>query len=101
LETLKRDSTHKVQRDNETWKRIKSLVLDGVTSPHSKRAYAQALDAFERWCAQTGGPGGHLGFTKATVQAWRMALESASLAASSILDQRAPQRGKKAGGGSR
>jgi len=26
--------------------RIKSLVLDGVTSPHSKRAYEQALDAF-------------------------------------------------------
>jgi site-specific recombinase XerD len=69
---------------DETWKRIKSLVLDGVTSPHSKRAYAQALDAFERWCAQTGGPGGHLGFTKATVQAWRTALESTALAAASI-----------------
>lgn len=69
---------------DETWKRIKSMVLDGVTSPHSKRAYAQALDAFERWCAQTGGPGGHLGFTKATVQAWRTALESTALAAASI-----------------
>jgi integrase/recombinase XerD len=69
---------------DETWKRIKSLVLDGLPSRHSKRAYEQALDAFERWCVQTGGPGGHPGFTKATVQAYRTALESASLAASSI-----------------
>ena len=44
---------------DEAWKRIKSLVLDSVASRHSKRAYEQALDAFERWCAQTGGPGGH------------------------------------------
>jgi site-specific recombinase XerD len=60
--------------------RIKSLVLDSVSSVHSKRAYAQALDAFEKWCAQTG----TVGFTKAAVQAWRTALESAGLAASSI-----------------
>ena len=60
--------------------RIKSLVLDSVSSAHSKRAYAQALDAFEKWCAQTG----TAGFTKAAVQAWRTALESAGLAASSI-----------------
>jgi site-specific recombinase XerD len=65
---------------DETWQRIKSLVLDSVTSPHSKRAYEQALDAFERWCAATG----ITAFTKATVQAWRAALETAGLAASSI-----------------
>jgi hypothetical protein len=47
--------------------RIKSLVLDSVTSPHFKRAYGQALDAFERWCAATG----VAAFTKTTVQAWR------------------------------
>jgi integrase len=69
---------------DDTWKRIKSLVLDSVTSRHSKRAYEQALDAFERWCAANGGPGGHAGFTKATVQAYRTALESTALAASSI-----------------
>ena len=69
---------------DEAWKRIKSLVLDSVTSKHSKRAYGQALDAFERWCAESGGPGGHPGFTKAIVQAWRTALESTALAASSI-----------------
>jgi site-specific recombinase XerD len=65
---------------DEAWTRIKSLVLDSVTSPHSKRAYEQALDAFERWCAQTGAAG----FTKATVQVYRSALEAAGLAASSI-----------------
>jgi site-specific recombinase XerD len=68
----------------EAWTRIKSLVLDSVTSPNSKRAYEQALDAFARWCAETGGPGGHAEFTKATVQAYRSALEAAGLAASSI-----------------
>jgi site-specific recombinase XerD len=65
---------------DETWQRIKSLVLDSVTSPHSKRAYEQALDAFETWCAA----GSVTGFSKATVQAWRATLETAGLAASSI-----------------
>lgn len=69
---------------DDGWKRIKSLVLDSATSKHSKRAYGQALDAFERWCAENGGPGGHAGFTKATVQAYRTALESTALAAASI-----------------
>ena len=40
----------------------------------------QALDAFERWCAETAAAG----FTKATVQAYRAALEAVGLAASSI-----------------
>jgi integrase len=62
------------------WAGLKSLVLDGVTSTHSKRAYAQALDAFARWCASTGAAG----FTKATVQAYRVAIEAGGLAASSI-----------------
>ena len=64
----------------EAWLRLKKLVLDSVTSPHSKRAYEQALDAFARWCAETRADG----FTKATVQAYRTALEAAGLAASSI-----------------
>jgi site-specific recombinase XerD len=65
---------------DEAWIRIKRLVLDSVTSRHSKRAYEQALDAFARWCGETGATG----FTKATVQAYRVALEAAGLAASSI-----------------
>jgi integrase len=64
----------------EAWSRIKSLVLDAVPSPHSKRAYEQALDHFERWRSESGAPAFH----KATVQAWRAALEAAGLAASSI-----------------
>ena len=59
---------------------MKSLVLDSVTSPHSKRAYDQSLDAFARWSRETNAAG----FTKATVQAYRSALESAGLSASSI-----------------
>lgn len=62
------------------WARLESLVIDSVSSPHSKRAYRQALTAFARWCAAAAAPG----FTKATVQAWRAALEAEGLAASSI-----------------
>ena len=51
-----------------------------MTSVHSKRAYGQALEHFEGWCAATGARG----FSKATVQAYRAALEAAGLAASSI-----------------
>jgi site-specific recombinase XerD len=65
---------------HEAWKRLQSLVLDSVRSTHSKRAYAQALDAFAQWCRTTAAPG----FSKATVQAYRAALEAAGLAASSI-----------------
>lgn len=73
----------RAERD-AAWTRLKGLVLDSVTSPHSKRAYEQALDAFQGWCAQTGVTRGYAGFTKATVQAYRSALEAAGLAASSI-----------------
>jgi integrase/recombinase XerD len=69
--------------DPDPWTRIKSLVLDSVSSRHTKRAYEQALDAFERWCAE-GRNGEKACFTKATVQAYRTALESSGLAASSI-----------------
>jgi integrase len=65
---------------DEAWKRLQRLVLDSVSSAHSKRAYAQALDAFAQWCRATAAPG----FSKATVQAYRAALEAAGLAASSI-----------------
>lgn len=59
---------------------LQALVMDSVASPHSKRAYAQSLAAFERWCAQTGA----VGFTRATVQAYRASLEKSGLAAASI-----------------
>ena len=70
--------------NDDAWVRIKSLVLDSVTSEHSQRAYKQALDAFARWCVDTGGAAAQPGFTKATVQAYRAALEAAGFSASSI-----------------
>src|ERR1051326_3772105 len=66
--------------DPETWRRLQRLVLDSVTSQHSRRAYETALEAFRDWCTGQG----IAGFTKATVQAWRAALEAARLAPSTI-----------------
>lgn len=57
--------------------RIKALVLDSVTSPHSRRAYGRALDEFLAW--SEGRP-----FTRALVQQYRAALEEKGLAPSSI-----------------
>src|SRR4051812_44363773 len=63
--------------DAEQWHQLKSLVLDGVTSQHSRRAYRIALDEFIAWWEHEGGPP----FTKATVQAFRSKLERDGLAA--------------------
>ena len=62
------------------WDKLKSLVLDSLTSPHSRRAYGQALDHFHVWAARNSPEG----FTKATVQRYRLALEQQGLAPSSI-----------------
>src|ERR1700730_6755284 len=56
------------------WHRLKSLVLDSV-SPITKRVYNLALDEFIEWF----GKEPRLGFTKATVSAWRVALEGRGL----------------------
>jgi site-specific recombinase XerC len=58
---------------------IKSLVLDAVTSPHTRRSYDLALSRFLEWYVETGSPG----LTKATVQRYRSALEQ-GLSASSL-----------------
>src|ERR1700693_3262853 len=57
------------------WQRMKSLVLDSVSSPITKRVYNMALDEFFAWYAQEPRPG----FTKATVSAWRVTLEERGL----------------------
>src|SRR5215469_9896330 len=62
------------------WTRPKSLVLDSVSSPITKRVYDHALDEFFEWFGQEPRPG----FTKATVAAWRVALEARGLGAVSI-----------------
>jgi Phage integrase, N-terminal SAM-like domain len=62
------------------WRRLKSLVLDSVSSPITKRVYNRGLDEFFAWYGQEPRPG----FTNATVAAWRVALEARGLGAVSI-----------------
>jgi len=62
------------------WRRLKALVLDSVSSPITKRVYNLGLDEFFAWYSQEVRPG----FTKATVAAWRVALEARKLGAVSI-----------------
>jgi site-specific recombinase XerD len=62
------------------WQRLKQLVLDSVSSPITKRVYNLGLDEFFAWYEQEPRPG----FTKATVSAWRVALEARGLGSVSI-----------------
>lgn len=72
--------TDLVRSQSEQWEQLKSLVLDSVHSPNSKRAYRQALDDFHVWySAETRPP-----FSKAIVHAYRAALEARGLAPSTV-----------------
>ena len=62
------------------WAMITSLVLDGIASPHTRRAYAQALEEFLIWFQAAPGRA----FNKATVQSYRTELQNKGLAPSSI-----------------
>jgi hypothetical protein len=62
------------------WQRLKRLVLDSVSSPITRRVYNLGLDEFFAWFSEAPRPG----FTKATVCAWRVALEARGLGAVSI-----------------
>jgi hypothetical protein len=62
------------------WQRLKRLVLDSVSSPITRRVYNLGLDEFFEWYGREPRPG----FTKATVSAWRLALETRGLGAVSI-----------------
>jgi integrase len=62
------------------WQRLKRLVLDSVSSPITKRVYNLGLDEFFAWFGLEPRPG----FTKATVSAWRVALEARGLGSVSI-----------------
>jgi integrase len=64
----------------QQWQRLKALVLDSVSSPITRRVYNLGLDEFFAWYSQEPRPG----FTKATVAAWRVALEARGLGAVSI-----------------
>src|SRR6202035_5888868 len=63
------------------WQKLKTLVLDSVSSPITQRVYNMALDEFYAWFQQAPRPG----FTKATVSAWRVSLEARGLGSSSII----------------
>jgi site-specific recombinase XerD len=67
-------------RWEEVWSIVTSLVLDGLSSVHTRRAYAQALEEFLIWFRDE--PGRTL--NKAAVQKYRAELETKGLAASSI-----------------
>jgi site-specific recombinase XerD len=62
------------------WRRLKTLVLDSVSSPITKRVYNLGLNEFFAWYGLEPRPG----FTKATVNAWRAELEARSLGSVSI-----------------
>ena len=62
------------------WRRLKMLLLDSVSSPITKRVYNLGLDEFFEWFGREQRPG----FTKATVSAWRVALEARGLGSISI-----------------
>jgi site-specific recombinase XerD len=59
---------------------IAALVLDGLNSEHSKRAYSKALSDFMAWYDQAKRPG----LNKATVQRYKSILQDQGLAASTI-----------------
>ena len=62
------------------WRRLKAPVLDSVSSPITRRIYRLGLDEFIAWYGQEPRPG----FAKATVNAWRAALEARGLGSVSI-----------------
>jgi hypothetical protein len=63
------------------WRRLKALVLDSVSSPITRRVYNLGLDEFIAWYTEAPRPAG---FTRATVTAWRVALEARKLGPTSI-----------------
>jgi len=69
-----------VRHADAEWEKWKALALDSVTSPHSRRAYASALDHFMGWYrAASRGP-----LCKAVVNAYKAHLEAAGRSASTI-----------------
>ena len=62
------------------WVRVRALVIDSVSSPHSRRAYTTAIDDFRRWSE---GPPRRT-FTREAVQQYRVHLESRAMSASAV-----------------
>jgi len=66
--------------DSGKWQKLKALVLNSVSSKITRRIYSTALDEFVAWYGLEQRPG----FTRATVNAWRVSLELRKLGSSSI-----------------
>ena len=64
----------------KNYREIISLVLDGLNSEHSKRAYKKALTNFLAWYEQSDKPG----LNKAVVQRYRVVLQDQGLSPSTI-----------------
>jgi len=62
------------------WEKLKTLVLDSVSSPITKRVYNMALDEFLGCSSRRRGP-----VHQGTVSAWRVSLEVRGLGSSSII----------------
>jgi site-specific recombinase XerD len=69
-----------VQYDRAQWERLKALALDSVTSPHSRRAYASALNNFLAWYRAESRPP----ISRAVVNAYKAQLEAAGRSSSTI-----------------
>jgi len=63
------------------WDRLKTLVLNSVSSPITRRVNNMALDEFIAWFKEAPRPG----FSKATISAWRASLEARGLGSASII----------------
>src|SRR5689334_4135881 len=61
---------------------IVQIVVDGLNSPKSKKAYSDSLTRFLAWCDSE-----RRSFNKATAQHYKTQLEAQGLAASSINQQ--------------
>jgi site-specific recombinase XerD len=77
-----------VSRAGVSWVRLKGLVLNSVSSAHTRRAYEHALDAFHRWYRlDEHGP-----FSRTVVQQYRAYLEGQGRSPSTINVQLAALR---------
>ncbi len=68
------------QRPQSDWHMVTSLVLDAISSRHTRRAYSQSLDEFLIWFRDDPARV----FNKATVQRYRTELDVKGLSPSSI-----------------
>lgn len=73
-------TTSLVPSSAENWTAIVDLVVDGVTSPHSKRAYRRQIEGFLQWYDLIDRPG----FNKGTVNKYRAALLEQGQSAASV-----------------